>query len=82
MTKYQDKLGRFAERLKSDSTEAPLQEVKPIVQKVTPKTETEVQLNVWIPKSLMKKVKQKSIDNDKTLKDLVTEAVILYLDKR
>ncbi len=41
--------------------------------------EAEVQLNVWIPKSLMKKIKLKSLDSNISIKDCVTKAIINQL---
>jgi hypothetical protein len=80
MTKYQDKLSGFAERLKNEENLAPIQEIKPIGESLKlPKRE--VQLNIWIPKSLMKKINQKTLDSDISIKDWVTEAIINQLTK-
>ena len=75
MTKYQDKLSGFAERLKTEEIRTPIQEVKPVVEVAKKVTEPEIQLNVWISKKLMKKIKQKSLDADMSIKDWVTDAL-------
>ncbi len=80
MNKYQDKLSGFAERMKSEENLAPIQEVKPIGKKNLKQSEKEVQLNVWIPKSLMKKIKQKSLNEDISIKDFVTKGIMFYLN--
>jgi len=79
MTKYQDKLSGFAERLKTEEIKTPIQEVKPVERIQQKPSEPEVQLNIWIPKSLMKKIKQKSLDKDISIKDFVTESIAFYL---
>lgn len=79
MSEYKDKLSGFAERLKTNQITPPMQEVKPIKTNLT--NEPEIQLNIWIPKSLMKKIKQKSLDEDISIKDLVTASIKSYLQK-
>ena len=81
MTKYQEKLSGFAERMKTEKIDTPIQEVKPIAKKVQPLSESEIQLNIWIPKSLMKRIKQKSLDSDLSIKDWVTKVIINQLTK-
>ncbi len=81
MNKYQDKLSGFAERLKNEENLTPIQEIKPIGEKSLKLPKREVQLNIWIPKSLMKKIKQKTLDSDISIKDWVTEAIINQLTK-
>ncbi len=81
MTKYQDKLSEFAERLKTEDIKTPIQEVKPISKTVQNISEPEVQLNVWIPKSLMRMIKQKTLDSDVSMKDWVIKAINLYLSQ-
>lgn len=39
----------------------------------------EQQLNVWIPKDLMKRLKVRGAESDKSLKELVTEALLQFL---
>lgn len=77
MSEYKEKLNGFAERLKTNQITAPIQEVKPIKNKLP--NEPEIQLNIWIPKSLMKKIKQKSLDDDISIKDLVTNSISSFI---
>jgi hypothetical protein len=74
MTEYKDKLKSFASRMKTDQALSPIQEVRPIAAKPNIK-EPETQLNIWIPKSLMKSLKRFSIEKEKTIKDSVIEAI-------
>ena len=80
MTKYQDKLSGFAERLKTEVIKTPIQEVKPIEKIEQKVTEPEIQLNIWIPQSLMRKIKQEALDENISIKDLVTKSIKLYLE--
>lgn len=75
MNEYKDKLNNFASRLKAENTSITIQEVRPMKEKTSLK-EDETQLNVWIPKSLMKQLKKYSIDHDLTIKDSVVQSII------
>ncbi len=79
---YQERRSNFAERLKNSPTSAtPIQEVAPVAARVgeaAPKIE-EAQLNAWIPKELMKRLKGKALNDDKSMKICVIEAVEAYL---
>jgi predicted DNA binding CopG/RHH family protein len=55
----------------------PMQQVAPIGAAAT--YEPEVQLNVRVPQSLVKKLKQRSLDSDKNIQTLVTESINQYL---
>jgi hypothetical protein len=74
MTEYKDKLSSFASRLKTENTQIPIQEVRPIPS-ITEIKEPETQLNIWIPKSLMKKLKKFSIDNELSIKEAVINSI-------
>lgn len=74
MTEYQDKLSGFAARLKTEEIRTPIQEVKPLI-KTGRHTEPEIQLNLWIPKSLMKQIKLKSLNAELSIKDWVTQII-------
>ena len=80
MTEYKDKLSSFAARLKTEQPKTPIQEVIPIVV-IAKSKDPETQLNIWIPKSLMKNLKKHSIENDKTIKDFVIEAISKYIER-
>jgi hypothetical protein len=75
MTEYKDKLNSFASRLKTESAQIQIQEVKP-VDKFSKAMESETQLNIWIPKSLMKKLKKYSVDKELTLKEAVINSIV------
>ena len=71
MENYKDKLNSFATRVKEDKVEIPIQKVKPI----NSSNETEVQLNVYIPKSMMRKLKSKCLERDLKIKEFIAIAI-------
>ncbi|NNU34411.1 hypothetical protein HK413_10230 [Mucilaginibacter sp. S1162] len=81
MTDYKDKLGGLADKLKKETPKAPIQEVHPVRQIVALK-EKEAQLNVWIPKGLLKRMKSYGVEFDISLKDISIEALRCYLDNQ
>lgn len=76
-TAFEDKLQGFADRIKTDPVQLPVQKVTPVEQASSPKEEQ--QLNVWIPKELMKRLKVKGAETDKNLKEMVIEAIERFL---
>jgi hypothetical protein len=81
MTDYKDKLGGLADKLKNDKPKTPIQEVHPIKQNAEIK-EDEAQLNVWIPKALLKRMKSYGVEYDVSLKDINIDALKLFLDAK
>jgi hypothetical protein len=81
MTDYKDKLGGLADKLKKETPKTPIQEVHPVKQNVTAK-EDEAQLNVWIPKGLLKRVKSYGVEFDQSLKDISIDALKFFLDAK
>jgi NRPS condensation-like uncharacterized protein len=81
MTDYKDKLGGLADKLKKETPKTPIQEVHPVRQNVTSK-EDEAQLNVWIPKGLLKRIKSYGVEYDRSLKDISIEALKFFLDAK
>jgi hypothetical protein len=81
MTDYKDKLGGLADKLKKETPKTPIQEVHPVKQNVTAK-EDEAQLNVWIPKGLLKRVKSYGVEFDQSLKDISIDALKVFLDAK
>ncbi|WP_428329660.1 hypothetical protein [Mucilaginibacter sp.] len=81
MTDYKDKLGGLADKLKKDTPKTPIQEVHPIRQSATVK-EDEAQLNVWIPKTLLKRMKSYGIEYDASLKDISIDALKFFLEAK
>ena len=81
MNNYTDKLGAFANKIKSEAPKVPIQEIKPIEpeKKKAPTKEPEAQLNVWIPKPLLKRVKSHGIEEDLSLKEITIKALEAYL---
>lgn len=73
---YTNKLQGFADRVKTEPVQLPVQKVMPVQ---TNGTKDEQQLNVWIPKHLIRRLKVKGAETDKSLKDMVIEALNQYL---
>lgn len=81
MTDYKDKLGGLADKLKKETPKTPIQEVHPIRQSTVVK-EDEAQLNVWIPKSLLKRMKSYGVEYELSLKDISIDALKFFLDAK
>lgn len=75
---FSDKLQGFADRVKTEPVQLPIQKVTPVEPSAASLKE-EQQLNVWIPKDLMKRLKMKGAEVDKSLKEMVTEALEQFL---
>ncbi len=78
MEEYKNKLGNLATKLKSDAPKTPIQEVHPVKLTEVDKEE-EAQLNTWIPKGLLKRMKSYGIDQDLSLKDINILALKFFL---
>ena len=76
-TEYTNKLQGFADRVKAEPVQLPVQTVTPV--QATTETKGEQQLNVWIPKELMKRLKVKGAETDQSLKDMVIEALTRFV---
>jgi len=72
-TAYKSKLQGFADRVKTEPVQLPVQKVTPVQEAASPKEEQ--QLNVWIPKDLMKRLKAKGVESDQSLKEMVIDAL-------
>ena len=77
MEDYKNKLNSLAGKLKQDKPQTPIQQVQPV--KAQPVKEVEVQLNIWIPKGLMKDIKTYGLANDTSQKDITIDALKCYL---
>jgi predicted GNAT superfamily acetyltransferase len=78
---YKERMGGLANRLKSEQPKTPIQEVKPVAIKAIKeiaRAET-AQLNVWIPKDLVKRIKSYGIEKELSLKEITTLALEAYL---
>jgi hypothetical protein len=80
MTDYKNKLGGLADRLKKEEPKTPIQEVNPVKGKTIDK-EPEGQLNVWIPKTLLKKMKTYGVNQEKSQKDITILALEKFLSE-
>jgi NRPS condensation-like uncharacterized protein len=76
---YKEKRNSFAERLKTTPAAAQIQKVEPVQTIVVEPKIEEVQINAWIPKELMKQVKTKAVQEERSLKDVVTAALLAYV---
>jgi hypothetical protein len=74
---FADRLEGFANRVKTEPVQLPVQTITPIQAVASPKEEQ--QLNVWIPKDLMKRLKVKGAETDQSLKEMVIEALSQYI---
>jgi hypothetical protein len=82
MNDYKNKLSGFAEKLKTSSHQTPMQSVSPVLDQVKKKDVVEKSaLNIWIPKTLKKQMKQKEIDLEMTLTDIAITAISEFLNK-
>ncbi|MFA6245313.1 MAG: hypothetical protein WC615_00140 [Mucilaginibacter sp.] len=81
MEDYKKKLGGLADKLKNEPPTTPIQEVHPVKEAPSLK-EAEAQLNVWIPKGLLKKMKSYGLENDLSLKDINILALQFFLDNK
>ena len=81
MEEYKSKLGNLATKLKTDAPKIPIQEVHPVKPPEAEKEE-EAQLNTWIPKGLLKRMKSYGIDQDLSLKDINILALKFFLDAK
>lgn len=80
MTDYKNKLGGLADRLKKEEPKMPIQEVSPVKNSIVEK-EPEGQLNVWIPKTLLKKMKTYGVNQEKSQKDITILALEKFLSE-
>lgn len=78
MADYKNKLDSLANRLKTEEPKTPIQEVSPVKSKTADK-EPEGQLNVWIPKTLLKKMKTYGVEQEKSQKDITILALEQFL---
>ena len=67
---YQDRVAGFKDRVK-EPVIGTIQKVVPVKLEATEKEE--VQLGVFVTKTLMKKLKIKALTEDKTIKEVVNE---------
>lgn len=73
-TGFNERLGGFADRIKSEPVTVPVQQVTPL-QQATGQKQEQQQLNVWIPKQLLRRLKLRSVETGQSLKELVTASL-------
>jgi len=81
MEDYKNKLGSLADKLKKEPAKTPIQEVHP-VKSIDTEKEEEAQLNTWIPKGLLKRMKSYGVNEDLSLKDINILALKYFLDAK
>ena len=77
MANYNEKLNDFGARVKNA-------ELKPSTQHVVQKAKkivNEVQLNVWLAKELLIGLKQRALDEETSIKEIVNEAIKIHLNQ-
>jgi hypothetical protein len=79
MADYKSKLGNLADKLKKEEPKTPIQEVAPVKAQSVEK-EPEGQLNVWIPRKLLKKMKTHGVEEELSLKEITILALEKYLE--
>ena len=77
-TAFAEKLQGFTDQAKTEPVQLPPQKAT-LVQPADSLKE-EQQLNVWIPKDLMKRLKVKGAEADRSLKEMVIKALSSYLE--
>ncbi|QEC78521.1 hypothetical protein [Mucilaginibacter ginsenosidivorax] len=80
MENYKNKLGSLADKLRNEPAKTPIQEVHPV--KELPVDKEEAQLNTWIPKRLLKRMRTYGVDQDLSLKDINILALTYFLDAK
>lgn len=79
-TNFQDKFSSFKDRIQTEKPAMPMQTVSPVKAKEAIK-EQEVQFGVQLPKSLIKKLKLFALENDKSMKEVLVEALRNHIDE-
>lgn len=78
-TNYDDQVKGLTSRLRTEPVQLPVQKVMPIAAP-QPQKEEEEQISVKVPKRLLKKLRMKGVEEERSLKELVEEALSQYLE--
>ncbi|AUD07002.1 hypothetical protein [Spirosoma pollinicola] len=82
---YKDAMSKLGTMLKQEPIKTPIQEVRPVDPEPNPPTakkeNPDAHFNFWGPRSLMKRVKQHSVDTGMSIKDICIAALEQYLSK-
>lgn len=79
---YTDKFKGFADKVKTEKVEIPMQKVVPIKtasKRTTLDRENSKPFNVWFPNDTIKSLKVRAAMEDCTIKELINKAVDAYL---
>lgn len=77
-TVFTDISSNSPEEAKLESGRSPVTKFTPVIEPVhDPKQEQ--QLNVWVPRDLMKRLKIEGVQSNRSLKEMVIEALEQYL---
>lgn len=74
---YKDRVAGFKDRVVNEPSKGVIQKVVPV--KADIEDDGEIQLGVFIPKSLMKRLKMKAVSEDRNVKDVVNEILEQYV---
>jgi len=74
---YKDRVAGFKDRVVKEPSKGVIQKVVPV--NADNEEKNEIQLGVFIPKSLMKRLKIKAASEDKTVKDVVNDILEEYV---
>jgi hypothetical protein len=77
MKEFTTELSILKQRLLQANEKKQLLEIKPVEK--TTKANKEVQLMIWIDADLMKKIKFRTIEEETSIKEIVSKAVTKYL---
>lgn len=77
---YQNKLKGFKAKIKTEPVAVPLQQVQPLAE--VQQEEIKAQLNVWVPKTLKKAMKQHEVNSDESLTEITIKALQMYLSAK
>jgi hypothetical protein len=81
MDDYKKKLGSLADKIRNDTTSAPIQQVSEVKPPPEPAAE-EARFNNWIPRDLKKRIKAYGVQHDISQKDITIQALMDFLKKK
>jgi hypothetical protein len=73
-TDYSDKFKDFADKVKSETFDTPIQKIVP-VKAAKPKKEPETGFHVYIKTENLKALKMKALQEETSVKDLINRAI-------
>lgn len=79
---YTDKFKGFADKVKTEKVEIPMQKVVPVTaskKRETLDRENSKPFNVWFPNETIKALKVKAANEDCSVKEIINKAIDAYL---